>query len=403
MGTESFNLKWNDFESNFSETFSSLRAEEKLLDVSLVCEDLVEVSAHQLVLCAGSSYFRRVLSLAQNKHPNPLLCLQGVKARNLQTVLDYIYNGEVQLPQTDLEPFLSLAQSLQLGGLSKTDKPPTYQDFPPPENNRVKKERKKKPKKVPRIKVEENAGSVTADDQQIYISTTGDTKISKFAPENNTAKRNRKKKREKLLRRKFEEKGKAVEADEQQTYISTTVDTKISEVAPDNNSVKTERKEKGIEGENVGSVTADDELTNISTTSVDTTNSEVKTERKKKRKKLLRIKWEEKAIEADQQTDISAIGNSKILEVEENILKNIGKREDGMYYCLYCEKENWHRGHMKNHVESHMEGLSYSCEKCGKIFGSRNSIQSHNSQVHREEIQSVKKSDQLTYDEISEM
>ena len=114
MGPENFNLKWNDFESNFSETFSSLRAEEKLLDVSLVCEDLVEVSAHQLVLCAGSSYFRRVLSLAQNKHPNPLLCLQGVKARDLQTVLDYIYHGEVQIYQDNLDRFLAVAERFKL-------------------------------------------------------------------------------------------------------------------------------------------------------------------------------------------------------------------------------------------------------------------------------------------------
>ena len=123
-----------------SETFSFLRTEEKFLDVTLVSEDLVQVSAHQLILCAGSNYFRRVLGLAQNKHPHPLLCLQGVQGQDLQTVLDYIYQGEVQVPETDLESFLSLAQRLQLGGLSNTDRPPSYQDFPPSENKSVKNE-----------------------------------------------------------------------------------------------------------------------------------------------------------------------------------------------------------------------------------------------------------------------
>lgn len=287
--SEKLSLKWNNFQSNISETFSFLRREEKFLDVCLVSEDLVQVSAHQVILCAGSNYFRSVLSLAQDKHHNPLLCLQGVQGQDLQAVLDYIYQGEVQVPETDLESFLSLAQRLQLGGLSNTDRPPSYQDFPPSENKSVKNEIQKK---------------------------ETSTKSSK----------------KKLKKKKL-------------PFSQMTVKNEIQ-----NKETSTKSSPKKVE----------------------------------ERKAIIST--------AEATKDISTVDDN-ISELEDNILKNFGIKDNGMYYCLHCDKENRHRGHMKAHVESHIEGLSFPCEKCGKIFRSRNSRQSHNSQTHRQSGQVIKSED----------
>ena len=113
--SEKFSLKWNDFQSNISKTFSSLREEEDFHDVTLVSADLKKVTAHRIVLSACSQYFSNILR--SNKHSNPLLCLDGVSSAELQCVLDYIYHGEVQIYQEQLDRFLAVAERFQLSGL----------------------------------------------------------------------------------------------------------------------------------------------------------------------------------------------------------------------------------------------------------------------------------------------
>ena len=117
--SEKFNLKWNAFQSNVSRTFSLLRSEEEFFDVSLVAADQKMMSAHKLVLSACSPYFKHILT--QNKHSHPLLCLDGVSSGELQSVLDYIYQGEVQVYQEQLDRFLEVAQRLKLDGLKLTE------------------------------------------------------------------------------------------------------------------------------------------------------------------------------------------------------------------------------------------------------------------------------------------
>ena len=115
---EKFSLKWNDFQSNVSKSFSSLRQEEYLHDVTLVSDDHKQVSAHKLVLSACSEYFKNIFK--KHKSPsssNMLICLSGVSSNYLENILEYMYNGEVQIYQNDLDPFLEIAQKLKLAGL----------------------------------------------------------------------------------------------------------------------------------------------------------------------------------------------------------------------------------------------------------------------------------------------
>ena len=57
-----------------------------------------------------------------NKHSHPLLCLEGVTSAEVKNILDYIYNGEVNIYQEELDRFLEVAQRFKLEGLlSKKD------------------------------------------------------------------------------------------------------------------------------------------------------------------------------------------------------------------------------------------------------------------------------------------
>ena len=113
--SEKFCLKWNDFHSNVSNSFSLLRNENYLHDVTLVSDDEKQVSAHKLVLSACSEYFKNIFK--KHKSPsssNMLICLSGVSSNYLENILEYMYNGEVQIYQNDLDPFLEIAQRLKL-------------------------------------------------------------------------------------------------------------------------------------------------------------------------------------------------------------------------------------------------------------------------------------------------
>ena len=121
MGGDKFCLKWNDFDSNFSGSLRDLRGERELEDVSLV-SDTGEARAHKVVLAASSPLFRAIIT--RNPHSHPLLYLKGVTATNLNYVLDFIYNGEVNVAQDDLNSFLTAAEDLKIKGLTQQQQTP---------------------------------------------------------------------------------------------------------------------------------------------------------------------------------------------------------------------------------------------------------------------------------------
>ena len=112
---EKLSLKWNDFLPNVSNTFRRLRTTEDFFDVTLVSDDQQQVSAHKVVLASSSEYFKNILT--SNKHSHPMLCLSGVNQEDLKNILDYVYNGEIQIYQDQLDQFLNIAQRFQLEGL----------------------------------------------------------------------------------------------------------------------------------------------------------------------------------------------------------------------------------------------------------------------------------------------
>ena len=117
---EKFSLKWNDYQSNVSKSFQSLRDKEDFCDVTLVGDDYKQVTAHKVILSSSSEYFKTVLKNI-GKQAHPVLCLEGMSYQDLQNVLDYVYNGELRIYQEDIDRFLTVAQRLRLEGLIGQD------------------------------------------------------------------------------------------------------------------------------------------------------------------------------------------------------------------------------------------------------------------------------------------
>ena len=116
MGSEKFCLRWNDFENNISSAFRELRDDKDFFDVTLACDD-EQIQAHKVILSACSPFFRNILR--RNPHQNPLLYLKGVKYTDLQSVLNFMYHGEVNVAQEELNSFLAVAEELRVKGLTQ--------------------------------------------------------------------------------------------------------------------------------------------------------------------------------------------------------------------------------------------------------------------------------------------
>ena len=115
---EKFSLKWNEFQASVTKSFGILRREKNLFDVTLVSDTEEHIPAHRLVLSACSDFFKNIFKKVD--HQNPLIYLTGVSSGDIQMLLDYMYLGEVQILQEDLNHFLEVAEKLKIDGISGT-------------------------------------------------------------------------------------------------------------------------------------------------------------------------------------------------------------------------------------------------------------------------------------------
>ena len=87
----------------------------KLADVTLACEDGKQLEAHKVILAISIPVFQKIFT--RNKHVHPFLYMRGMKSDVLSAVLDFLYCGETNVNQGDLDSFLAIAEELRLKGL----------------------------------------------------------------------------------------------------------------------------------------------------------------------------------------------------------------------------------------------------------------------------------------------
>jgi len=119
MGSdEAFCLKWNDFQGSISSSLGSLRTTSDLLDVTLQC-GTESLQCHRLVLSACSDWFKTVFRALPAITQHPVIVLWEATARDMALLLDFMYNGEVNVKQENLNSFLALAEKLSVRGLTQ--------------------------------------------------------------------------------------------------------------------------------------------------------------------------------------------------------------------------------------------------------------------------------------------
>ncbi|XP_008198853.1 protein tramtrack, beta isoform isoform X16 [Tribolium castaneum] len=115
MASEQFSLCWDNFHKNMSTGMNSLLENEDLVDVTLAVEGKY-LKAHKMVLSVCSPYFRELFKVNPCKHP--IVFMKDVSYVAMSDLLQFMYQGEVQVSQENLSTFIKTAEALQIKGLT---------------------------------------------------------------------------------------------------------------------------------------------------------------------------------------------------------------------------------------------------------------------------------------------
>ena len=114
--SEKLCLEWADFQQNFTNSFRELWKEKYLSDITLVCDDNQHIEAHQIILTTCSPFLKTMLK--KNKHSHPMIFMRGIKSKHLLLLLEFMYLGETNVYQQDLNDLLKLGDDLQVSDIA---------------------------------------------------------------------------------------------------------------------------------------------------------------------------------------------------------------------------------------------------------------------------------------------
>ncbi|XP_069702198.1 protein bric-a-brac 2-like isoform X2 [Periplaneta americana] len=115
MAGQHYCLRWNNYQSNMTSVFHQLLRNEAFVDVTLACNDS-SLKAHKVVLSACSSYFQKLLLENPCKHPT-IIMPQDVCFSDLKFIIEFVYRGEIDVSQAELQSLLKTADQLKIKGL----------------------------------------------------------------------------------------------------------------------------------------------------------------------------------------------------------------------------------------------------------------------------------------------
>ena len=108
--TEQVCLPKGLFQTHLSNFMKEQLTNHNLPDVTLVSDEQIQIKAHKIVLAACSPVLKDLLM--NNSQIDPVLILCDVNYQDLQSLLDFIYLGEIKINRERLNDFLDLSKLL---------------------------------------------------------------------------------------------------------------------------------------------------------------------------------------------------------------------------------------------------------------------------------------------------
>ncbi|XP_015119628.1 transcription factor GAGA isoform X1 [Diachasma alloeum] len=113
-----YSLSWGEFGSSLTTAVQLLRGHGDLVDVTLAAGGR-SFPAHKIVLSAASPFLLDLLKSTPCQHP--VVMLAGISSDDLESLLEFVYRGEVSVEPSQLPSLLQAAHCLNIHGLT----PPT--------------------------------------------------------------------------------------------------------------------------------------------------------------------------------------------------------------------------------------------------------------------------------------
>jgi len=336
MSAEKFCLRWNDFEANISTAFRELREDKDFFDVTLACDD-DQLQAHKVILSACSPFFRTVLK--RNKHEHPLLYLKGVKYIDLVAVLNFMYHGEVNVAQEELNSFLAVAEELKVKGLTQNGSDKSTGRTDPISSS------KQRPREPP-----ERIDSISKRPRQSpqYPTPSHQPKPS-FQQDDDD------------IQEVLPVKSEPVSIMPDPIPPSQPISAPVVEPSYSNPSIS---HSAGIVADpNMDNSMYGDEYGDYGT-------------------------YEEGgdgSYEGSMMTGAATADGNKELDllIAESMEKNLGTNE---WTCRICQKSHKDKSRIRRHAECHFPGFLQSCPQCGKRVGNRNALRCHMYEQHNRKL-----------------
>ena len=82
----------------------------------------------------------------------------------------------------------------------------------------------------------------------------------------------------------------------------------------------------------------------------------------------------------------TGIQEKKLVPIDQDVARSVNGmigKQDNFWTCTMCQFKSMNRGHLKEHVETHIEGLEFPCNYCEKVMRSSNAFRQHVGKFHK--------------------
>ena len=122
-------LSWAGFSARSPQTLQGIWEEKDFTDVTLVTEDGTQILSHQVILGSASVFFKRILRMTSNQdQQRPFLFLSGLKGSLVASLVDFIYLGECEVEEEDIDQFFKTGRDLAVQGIDEVALEDGYQE-----------------------------------------------------------------------------------------------------------------------------------------------------------------------------------------------------------------------------------------------------------------------------------
>ena len=384
---DDFILSWDIHEKTRTSKLKSLWENNAFLDVTIACDD-DQIDAHKVILSAASPFFETILK--RNPHNHPLLYLRGTRKKDLEALLCFIYSGETQIINDELEEFMALANSLQVQGLvgAVTNILSDKEEASEKVSKRMKND---EPRQVQGVSQENNMFVATSNDNE-DVTMIGKNLSEKFS---------------------------SPKTSEEIFSLNDISDRIVTTESNTNTSVKTTYDNQDVETNNILwrenfndksnlslQIYAGEKENNLANLKEnDVKKKKLKHKRTEKihfvpnikaevlnfKQETVRVKEENNAFVDSQtmkETEIKCfredleepkakpLPSKDLLEYDQKVKELITKTEEG-WLCLNCSYVSKIKGHVTEHAETHVVGYSHECQFCGKTFSKKRDLRHH--------------------------